>query len=115
MPIPELQRLRVGAILSTYCERKAPLAMRKKLRLDYRFDGNLVTLFESRPGGGKKPRWRKRPVARFRYMVGKKLWVLYVPEGRGEWAKYGDLRPSADFKTILAEVDHDPRQVFWPR
>ena len=112
MPIPELERLRVGAVLATYCEKKVPRRSRNKKRIDYRFEGNSVILFESRLAGGRTARWRHAPIAKFRYLVGKKVWALYRLDGRGRWQKYSGADATSRLKGLLAEVERDPQKVF---
>ncbi len=112
MPIPELERLRVGAILATYCEKKVPRRSRSKKRIDYRFDGNSVVLFESRPLGGKTSKWKDAPIAKFRYLVGKKLWILYRLDKRGQWQRHSGTEATSRLKSLLAEVERDPEELF---
>lgn len=113
MPIPELERLRVGAVLCTYCEKRVPRRARRKLRIDYRFEGNSVILYESRRSAGKASRWRNFLIAKFRYLVGKRLWVLYWLDQGGRWHKYKEAQATSRLRSLVAEVARDPKGVFW--
>ncbi len=115
MPISELERLRVGAVLTTYCQKRVSRGARRRLRVDYRFEGNSVVLFEGRRSGAKTARWRNRVVAKFRYLVGKRLWALYWLDSRGRWQKYKDTGETSRLKSLVAEVERDPKEVFWKK
>jgi len=67
MPLPEFTRKLVETKLTKYCEQKIPPHVRHQLRLNYRFRGNQVTLFEERPVFDQPEKWGESVIAQFRF------------------------------------------------
>ncbi len=113
MPLPAVEKKLVEQTLSQYCEKKIPLHVRDKVRLNYRFRGNSVTLFEERPAFNIPDKWVDISVAQFRYEPLKKLWTLYCADRNSRWHKYYEVDPAKSLQTLLDEVEEDPTGIFW--
>ena len=77
MTIPVTERMSLEAILANYCEKRVPLHVRDKVRMSFRIEGNIVTLFEKRIAFGDQSRWIDIDVARFHYYQNRNQWVLF--------------------------------------
>jgi hypothetical protein len=113
MAIALPERLSLEAILSLYCEKRVPPHVRDKVRLTFRIEGSLVTLFEQRPRYDNPAVWLDLDVARFRYVAPRNQWELYWLDSNGRWHYYDRLRPSRSIEPLLAAVDNDPTGIFW--
>jgi hypothetical protein len=88
-------------------------AVRAKLRIDYRFEGPAIVLFESRPRFLKRDEWGEEPVAKFRYVASRRVWRLFCMHRDLRWHRY-ELLPESDSLAELAdEVRRDPSGIFW--
>lgn len=101
---------RIDKILSKYIDDKIPKHIRNQLRLNYKFRGNNVTLFEERPAF-RSDKWVEIAVAQFRLMEGK--WKVYWRDSKNKWHFVEDIAPVEDFEMQLDIVDKDIRGVFW--
>lgn len=113
MGLPNLVKLLVEKRLSAYCAKKVPPRFSDKLKIGFRFRGNNVTLFESRPFYADPQQWVEIVVAQFRFDESTSLWTLYWPDRNSRWNYYVDLDPSRKFEKLLKEVDDDPTGIFW--
>jgi hypothetical protein len=98
--------------LSRFCLEKVPEMHRHKVRLGFKIEGDIVTLFEERPMFSDPLSWVTLSVAQFRYAEKKNTWTLYFPDRDNQWRVYY-LDPKADFEILLKEVDEDPLRIFW--
>ena len=112
MAIPERTRDDVAKLLGEFCETRVPEHVRDQIRLNFRFEGSVVFLTESRPPYDGRGGWTHLDVARFRYFASRREWVLYWPDRNSKWHRY-DLKPWTGFKRLLREVDDDPTCIFW--
>lgn len=113
MALPELIKRKVKTILATYCKAKAPAYLKDKVRVDFKIQGNNVTLFEERPAFGKPDTWVDIIVAQFRFNPTSEEWTLYCADRNSKWHVYYEAEPSRDFDILLKEVDEDPTGIFW--
>lgn len=102
-------------IQNHYCEKRVPLHVREKVRLTFRIEGNVVTLFEQRVSFQDRSRWIDIDVARFHYYKTRHQWVLYWRDSkrRQAWHAYDHIKPNRSIEPLLAEVDKDPSGIFW--
>src|SRR5512139_3238935 len=112
MALPELVRLSVEKKLSEYCRRKVSPHVSERLRLGFRFRGNTVTLFESRPIFDNKNKWIDVVFAQFRFDSETAYWTLYWADRNSRWHNYIDLDPSRNFEKLLKEVNDDHTGIF---
>lgn len=113
MALPEFVRLAVEKKLSEYCRKKVPPHVSDRLRIGFRFRGNNVTLFESRPIFDHKNKWIHVVVAQFRFDPETAHWTLYWADRNSRWHYYIDLDPSRNFEKLLKEVNDDHTGIFW--
>jgi hypothetical protein len=113
LPISPFERKRVSKLLQEYCDARVPVQIRSELEVRFRFDGNSVVLYERRPAWRRPGEWVEPVVAKFRYFVGRKEWVLYWRDRNQRWRRYDLIKPSPLFEELLSEVDSDPTGIFW--
>lgn len=113
MALPELVRMSVEKKLSAYCLKRAPVHVFDRFKVGFRFRGNNVTLFESRPYFDDPNQWTENVVAQFRFDPGTAFWTLYYPDRNSRWLCYNDFAPSRKIEKLLQEVDNDPTGIFW--
>jgi hypothetical protein len=111
--LSEFTRKQVETRLKAFCERRVPARVRDEIRLGWKFRGNNVTLFESRPSFPDRATWVDIPVAQFRFDEKGKTWELYQADRNGRWHWYTNAVATPDFNALLAEVDEDPTGIFW--
>ena len=103
--------------LARYCERVCPPSFARQVRLAYRIEGCVATLYEV------KPAWctvsevahRESAVARFVYEPRDGSWRFQHHERGSGWRSYRRLPRSRDFLALLREIDTDPGGIFWGR
>ncbi len=113
MALPELTRKKIEKVLNEYCEGRVPPHVRDKVRLNYSFRGNSVSLFEERPAFLKPEKWINCMVAQFRFDDSKKTWSLYCRDRNSKWHLYDLVKPSRTFERLLEAVEEDVTGIFW--
>ena len=108
MPISEIERRRAEASLRAYCSRRTSPEVRNKLQIVYRFEGNTAFISERRPDWRNTSVVRDEDVAKFRFEVGKRWWVLYWRDRNLRWHRFEEYAPSTDISTLLPIVDAEP-------
>ena len=98
--------------LKWFCREKIPEMHRHRVKLGFRIEGDIVTLFEERPMYCDPLSWIKMDVAQFRYSDEENRWALYFTDRDCRWREYY-LKPKMDFEILLREVDEDPLHMFW--
>jgi hypothetical protein len=115
MALPQHTRHLVERLLGRYCERLCPPVFERQVRLDFCVDGNVAVLQELKPVFGIASMLRRVDVARFRYRPREGAWRLdFRPMPGSRWQAYPGGASRA-FVRLLAEVDADPRGLFWGR
>jgi hypothetical protein len=110
MPIPDLERARVGRALDKFCDR-VPAAIRSELKYEYRIRGNTVVLVERRPHFRDRTRYTEHPFAKFVYGPTVGGWSLRWSDRNGRWHAYQGFRDVPHFRA-LREVEADPTGIF---
>lgn len=113
MALPEILKFKVTKTLSTFCEKRVPAHIREKLRLDFEFRGQTVTLREVRPVWNDPGQYTQFPVAQFRFNNEQMKWQLYWRDRNQKWHRYEQKPPTSNFDQLLTEVDQDPTGIFW--
>jgi hypothetical protein len=111
--LSEFTRKQVELKLEAFYERRVPARVREQIRLTWKFRGQAVTLFESRPAFPDFRTWVDIPVAQFRFDTAAKTWELYCADRNGKWHWYIDKLATTDFDALLRAVDEDPTGIFW--
>lgn len=115
MALPQHTRMLVERLLERYCGRHCPPAFERQVRLDFSINGDTVLLQELRPVFGVCSMLRRVDLARFRFRPRDGSWRLdYRLAQPGSWHAYPGASGRA-FLHLLAEVDADPRGLFWGR
>ncbi len=112
MALSEFTLKLVEKKLGEYCAGRVHEALCHTVRLGWAIEGDLVTLFEERPGLLDPETWVRLDMARFRFDGRTKKWSLFYVDADSTWRSYY-LKPRADFECLLREVDEDPVCVFW--
>lgn len=113
MPLSPLVKQLVEKKLAAYCQRKIPADLHDEIRIDFKFRGNTVTLFENRPAFGLPEKWVNIPVAQFRYDPDDHLWTLCCADRNSRWHPDVEIDPVKDFDLLLQEIDRDPTGIYW--
>jgi len=113
MPLPPFVKQLIEKKLTSYCREKIPAHLHDEIRLTFKFRGNNVTLFESRPAFDMPERWVNIPVAQFRYDPDEKLWTLYWADRNSRWHSDMEIDPVKDFDRLLQEIERDPTGIYW--
>jgi hypothetical protein len=113
MALPELIKKKVEVALDNFSEKFIPQHVRDKVRLNYSFRGETVSLFEERPYFQDPAQWTSTPIAQFRFNSDDKTWSLYCADRNSKWHLYDRAKPSRQFNHLLRAVEHDPTGIFW--
>ncbi len=113
MALPEFARRRAARDLDIFGKRRDAGVSADRLRLEYEFRGDAVTLVERRipwqPGMEGQP-WTRTPIARFRYDVKAARWMLYWPDRDTQWHVDDGIEPAPN---LAPQVDRDPSGIYW--
>ena len=113
MSLPEEIKRQVEQVLHPYCQARVPEYARGQVRVDFKFRGNSVTLFEERPAFGRPETWVEIVIAQFRYDRDNGEWTLYCANRNSKWLRFTEVDPNSDFESLLQDVDEDPTGIFW--
>jgi hypothetical protein len=74
-----------------------------------------LTIVECRPPWRADfgPEWTRSPIARLRYTKATRLRSLYWRDRNQRFDEYDHAQASESVEELLAEVDRDPRAIFW--
>jgi hypothetical protein len=113
LALTEVQKAQVHKLLTAYCAKRVPPAVRSKVRVGYRIEGNAVILYEERPAFRPSHDWQEMLVAKFTYVGTQREWRLYCQHRDLRWHTYQALPAASSFAELLNEVDADPTGIFW--
>jgi hypothetical protein len=68
LALTEMQKAQVNKLLTAYCAKRVPPAVRSKVRVGYRIEGNAVILYEERPAFRPPHDWQEMVIAKFTYI-----------------------------------------------
>ena len=114
VPLPELTRRAAEKEVGRLCNRRSPSRVRDQLRTEYHIRGNNLTVCETRPPwrlDDSNREWTHYGAAQLRYRDG--VWTLYWSDRNGKWHVYDLVEPTADLRSLIDVVDHDPVHIFW--
>lgn len=111
--LSEFTRKQVESKLKAFCDQRIPAALRNEIRLGWKFRGNAVTLFESRPTFPPTEKWVDIPVAQFRFDPKTTEWSLYCADRNGRWHFYSESATSRDLDAVIHALDTDRTGIFW--
>jgi hypothetical protein len=113
LALTEVQEVQIHKLLTAYCAKRVPPAVRTKVRVGYRVDGNAVILYEERPAFRPPHDWQEMVVAKFTYVGTQREWRLSCQHRDLRWHAYQALPTASSFAELLDEVDTDPTGIFW--
>jgi hypothetical protein len=105
LALSELQKAQVHRLLTAYCAKRVPPAVRSKVRVGYRMEGSAVILYEERPAFLPPHGWQEMAVAKFIYVGTQQKWRLYCKHRDLRWHSYQALSAASRFTDLLDEVD----------
>ena len=85
MALSQVQKVQVDRLLTAYCTKRVPPAVRSQVRIGYRIEGNAVTLYEERPAFQPPHDWQEMVVAKFTYVGTQREWRLYCQHRDLRW------------------------------
>lgn len=113
MPLSRLVAETTAAVLDQYYANRIPPEFQDRIRVTWSRRGTTVTVAEERPGWRDPTEWTHLPIARFRFNAADGKWRLFCADRHERWHLYDRVRPTADLRKLLAEVDRDPTGIFW--
>ncbi len=120
LSLPSSVRAHAEALLQAFCDRRVPESVRREVRLEAAFRGDIATIFEHRPPyvssflpAREGDEWTRLAIAQFRYDAETRLWTLFCADRSSRWHKYAEVDPSERLEDLIEEVDADPTGIFW--
>jgi len=100
--------------VTRFCEKRTPADVRNQLRLECTARGTSITIVERRAPWSSSlgTDWTTSPIAQLRRDA-RGVWLLHWRGSDERWHLYEDVKPSADVRKLLAEIDSDPTGTFW--
>ena len=108
MPLTDIERGRVEKALREYCARKLRPAIRHKLEIVYRIERQFAYISERRPDWRNRSVYRDHDVAKFRFDMARREWILFWQDRNLKWHRFEDYSPSRDIAKLLPIVDAEP-------
>lgn len=108
-----MQEAQVHKLLTAFCAKRVPPAIRSQIRVGYRLNGNAVIVYEERPAFRPPHDWHEMVVAKFTYVSTRREWRLYCQHRDRKWHAYQACPASSSLAKLLDEVDADPTGIFW--
>lgn len=110
MALPELDIARV----QRWCRDRVPERARHQVRVECEVADHQLTVVELRAPWSEDAgsEWTPLPVARLRYAASRGEWSLLWRDRNLRFHEY-DLPPSPSVEPLLAELDRDPKGMFW--
>ena len=106
--IPELIKRRASGQLEDFCLHHRDKLTCPHVDLLTSWEENAVTL-EVRDGCNPP-----HPIARFCYSADLGQWSLFAPHDATAWRPCLDVQPSLNLEKLLAYLEADPLNLFWP-
>ena len=113
MALSAHQQAQAKRLLAPVCALSPDAAVRAKLRIEYRIEGNAIVLFEVRPRWQQPKEWMEEPVAKFRYVASIDRWRLFCMWRDLKWHGYARLPEAGSLAELVREVRSDPTGIFW--
>lgn len=111
--LSEFQEREARKLLAPLCEVPDDAHVRSQVRKGIRVDGTTIVLFESRPRVDHPAEWMEHPVAKFRYVKSRHVWLLHCMFSDLAWHRYEPLPEAASLAELVDEVRRDPTCIFW--
>ncbi|MGB5162945.1 MAG: DUF3024 domain-containing protein [Thermoanaerobaculia bacterium] len=108
MPISEIERRKAEKVLGTYCMERTNPTVRDQLEIVHRLEGNYAYISERRPDWRDPSISRDHDVAKFRFVVKRRVWALYWLDRNLRWHLFPDCAPEREVAKLLPVVDSEP-------
>ena len=108
MPISEIERRRAEKVLREYCAQRTDPAIRDRIEIVYRLEGNCAYIAERRPDWMNPSTVRDHDVAKFRFVVKARALTLYWLDSNLAWHRFPDCPPARDIGDLLPVVEAEP-------
>ena len=114
MAIDSLQTLDIIEVMENFVERRRPpVHIRPKLDIDYRIDGQSVTIVEVRPRWDNPEIYRDTPMAKTTFIKAKNQWKVFWMRADLKWHSYTP-KPIVNFvEEFIKLVEEDKQHCFW--
>lgn len=108
MAIPQLVRRKAENALNEFVRRLTAEERLSDGELRWQGNGENLVLLVAKDG-------EELPLARFSFIEELRQWTLHYRDKDGRWAFYLNAGPTLEFGRLLAAVESDPFNFFWPR
>ena len=113
MAFSEQQLKRIEREVGGLCERRAPVAVKDRIRLRYEIQNHNVFIREARPDWRSPLEWIESDVAKLRYIRASDEWRLYWKRASGKWWLYECHSRSTTLSAMVNEIDSDSYGCFF--
>ena len=108
MPLSEIEQKKAEFSLAKYCDAKTSQALKSQLEIVFRVEGNFAYISEKRPNLRNPDEVMVHDVAKFRFVVKDRVWVLYWCDSNLNWHVFDEAKPSKDVSALFNTVDSHP-------
>lgn len=114
MAFSEFERRRCERDIAVFMERRRPpVAMRARLDIGYRIEGQSVELFEIRPDWQDSSKTRQSPIAKTTYVRSQNRWKIFWMRRDLKWHGYEPMPEVRSLEAFLNVVDRDDYCCFF--
>ena len=114
MAIDSLQTLDIIEVMENFIEkRRPPVHIRPKLDIDYRIDGQSVTIVEVRPRWDNPEIYRDTPIAKTTFIKAKNQSKVFWMRQDLKWHSYTPKPHVKTLKEFTELVLEDKHACFW--
>jgi hypothetical protein len=114
MAIDTLKTLDIIEVMGNFIEKKRPpVHVRPQLDIDYRIDGQSVTVVEVRPRWDNPEVYRDSPRAKTTFVKAKNQWKVFWMRADLKWHSYAPKPYVLTLKEFTELVDEDKHHCFW--
>jgi Protein of unknown function (DUF3024) len=114
MPMNDIERKRVENTVAAFiAKRRPPAHMRDQLDLGFRFDGQVLEIFTTRPRWNDPSERSEQAIARARYWKSRNEWSIYWERADMKWHRYQPVPNVPTVAAFLRVVDEDEYGCFF--
>ena len=114
MAIDSLKTLDIIEVMENFIEkRRPPVHILPKLDIDYRIDGQSVTIVEVRPKWDNPEIYRDTPIAKTTFIKAKNQWKVFWMRQDLKWHSYTPKPHVKTLKEFTELVLEDKHACFW--
>lgn len=114
MALNEKQLQEIKAAGEDFLElRRPPEAIRSKLDLIYRIEGQSVLVYEVRPHWDNPAKITETPMAKTTFVQTQNVWKIYWMQADLKWHSYSPKPQVKSIKTFFRVVDEDEFSCFF--